>query len=217
MPGPWCRGNVLAAAFAATTVAAILSIASPATAQIDTDVMQKWMTVTVVHYSVTGEYAADTMVVNAGTNGIADVRDRVEIGFDYDQTTAKLVGEPTFKNFASEVGSLRNGAEGCTPPTLHGAYEHFTLMTLQEGLSGQLEMIAQRDYAAADMPRVCTDGPEAVAARSVTETDSFVVPGVMILAMPLDSNGGLTVSADRATITRIADGWTWTYTPTPSR
>jgi hypothetical protein len=39
----------------------------------------------------------------------------------------------------------------------------------------------------------------------------------MILAMPLDSNGGLTVSADRATIKWIADGWTWTYTPTPSR
>jgi hypothetical protein len=213
MPCPWCGGGVLVAAFAATT----LSAASPAAAQFDADVLQKWMTVTVVHYAVTGEFSASAMVVNEGTNGIAQVGDRVEIGFDYDQTTATLVGEPTIKNFPSTLSPLRNGAEGCTAPTLHGPYEHFTLISLKEGLSGQLEMTAQRDYPAADMPRVCTGGAEAVPARSVTEVESFTVPGVMILAMPLDSTGSLIVSVDRATMMQVNGGWTWTYTPTPSR
>lgn len=209
----WRSGCALVAAFAATT----LSAASPATAQFDADVLQKWMTVTVVHYAVTGEFNGSAMVVDAGTNGIAQVGDRVEIGFDYDQTTATLVGEPSIRNFPSTLGDLRNGAEGCTPPTLHGTYEHFTLISLKGGLSGQLEMTVQRDYPAADISQVCTGGAESVQARSVTEVEPFTVPGVMVLAMPLDPTGSLTVSGDRATMTQAQDGWTWTYTPTPSR
>ena len=217
MPCSWCKRGAPAIAFAATAFSAVLSAAAPAAAQFDAEVMQKWATVTVVHYTVTGTFSANTLVVAAGTSGLADVADRVEIGFDYDQTAAKLVGEASIVNFPSTFASLRNGAEGCTPPTLHGAYEHFTLVSLKEGLGGQLEMTAQRDFPAADMPRMCSGGTEAVAARSVTEVETFVVPGVMILAMPIEPSNSLTVSADRTSLTQVDKGWTWTYVPTPVR
>jgi hypothetical protein len=212
MPSLWCKRNALAALFAATAFSA-----NPVTAQFDAEVMQKWMTVTVIHYEVTGEFSGSAMVVRAGTNGMAEVKDRVEISLDYDQTTAKLAGEPAIKNFPTELGVLRNGAEGCTPPTLHGSYEHFTLLSLKKGLAGQLDMTAQTNYPAADMPRVCTGAAEAVPARTVKVQEDFVVPGVMLLAMPLDPSGPVTLSPDRGSLIQAAKGWTWTYTPTPVR
>jgi len=217
MPSIWCQRGAPAAAFAVTVFCTALSVSLPAAAQFDPDVMQKWATVTVVHYAVVGTFSGSPLVVDAGTGGIADVADRVEIDFDYDQTTAKLVGEPKIVNSPSAFSSLRNGAAGCTPPALHGPYEHFTLVSLKEGLAGQLEMTAQRDLPAADMPRMCSGAPEAVAARSVTEVDSFVVPGVMTLAMPIEPSSSLTISADRTTLTQVDKGWTWIYKPTPVR
>jgi len=190
-------------------------IATPASAQMDMAVMQKWMTVSVVRYVVVGEYAADTMVMNAGTNGYAPVKDRVEMTFDWDQTEAKLVGVPVIKNFPSELGAIRNGAKGCRAPTLTGAYEHMSVLSLTPGLGGQLKMEARRDYPAASSPVACTGGSQAVAAKSVTETQDFVVPGVMILAGPAAASGSVKVSADRKSIISTDKGWTWTYTPTP--
>jgi len=205
------RGALVAGLVAAA------SFAAPATAQFDAEIMQKWMTVTVVHYAVTGVYAADTLIVNAGTSGYAEVEDRVEIGFDWDQTEAKLVGEPTIENLPSKTGALRNGADGCRAPTLGGPYEHFTLQSLTDGLAGQLAMSVQRDFPAAEMPVACTGGSETVPARTETEIGDFVVPGTMILAMPQEAGGQLTVSPDGESMIFVDKGWTWTYTPTPVR
>jgi hypothetical protein len=206
----WCRRGALAAAFAGAAFAA-----APAAAQVNTDVMQKWAVVKVVRYTVAGEYSAETLVVNAGTSGYAEVKDRVEMTFDWDQTEAKLVGEPVIKNLPSEIGAMRNGAKGCRAPTLNGKYEHFTALSLKEGLGGQLEMSVRRDFPGAAMPVACTGGSEAVPAKSTTESREFIVPGTMVLAMPAQPGGQLTVSPDGKSMIVVDKGWTWTYTPTP--
>jgi hypothetical protein len=198
-------------------VAAGILAAAPAAEQLNAEIMQKWATVTVVRYTVVGAYAADTLIVNAGTNGYATVKDRVEMVFDWDQTTAKLVGEPTLKNFPAEVGAMRNGAKGCRAPALNGAYEHFTLVSLKEGLGGQLAMSVRSDFPAADMPVACTGGSQAVPAKSVTRSEELAVPGTMILAMPKAVGGAQTVSADGKSVVFVDKGWTWTYTPAPVR
>ena len=209
---PRCKRDALITGFVAA-----VSTAAPAAAQFNTEVMQKWATVTIVHYAVVGTYAADTLIVNAGTNGFAEVKDTVEVSFDWDQTQGKLVGEPTIENFPSELGALRNGADGCRPPALNGSYEHFTLLSLTEGLGGQLAMSIQRDSPAADMTVACTGGSESVPASSTTESSEFAVPGTMILAMPVEAGGPLTVSPDGTSMIFVDKGWTWTYTPTPVR
>jgi hypothetical protein len=206
---PWCtRAALVSAAFLAV---------APAAAQLNVEIMQKWGAVTVIHYVVVGVYGADTLIVNAGTNGYAGVKDRVELAFDWDQTQAKLVGEPVIRNFPAETGTIRNGAAGCRAPTLNGKYDHLTLLSVAEGLGGQLMMSARRDFPAAAMPVACTGGSQAVPAKSVTSTEEFVVPGTMIFAMPSQAGAAQTVSADGNSIVFVNKGWTWTYTLTPVR
>ena len=130
----------LGAALRFAVLLTTILVAVPASAQMNREVMMKWSGVHVVHFSVVGDYEGEATVVQAGTNGIAPVRDHVEITFDYDITQGALVGPATFKDAATQVGAIRNGAKGCRPPTLSGAYEHSTIESLKQGLSGQLAM-----------------------------------------------------------------------------
>jgi hypothetical protein len=201
---------------AACAAAAFFAVA-PAAAQLNMELMQKWAAVTVVRYTVVGQYAGDTMIINAGTSGYAMVKDRIEIVFDWDQSTGTLVGEPTLKNFPSDLGEPRNGAQNCRPPKLNGSYEHATVLALKDRLGGQIEMSLKRDFPAAEMPTACTGGAQAVPARSVMRNEELVVPGTMILAMPASGGGEQTVTPDGKSIVYVDRGWTWTYTPTPVR
>lgn len=200
---------------AACAAAAFLAVA-PAAAQLNMELMQKWAAVTVVRYTVVGKYAGDTMIINAGTSAYATVKDRIEIVFDWDQSTGTLVGEPKLKNFPSEVSAPRNAVHNCNPPTLTGSYEHATVVALKDRLGGQLEMSLKRDFPAAEMPTACTSGSQAFPARSIMRNEELVVPGTMILAMPA-SGGEQTVTPDGKSIIYVDRGWTWTYTPTPVR
>jgi hypothetical protein len=67
------------------------------------------------------------------------------------------------------------------------------------------------------MPVACTGGSEPVPASTATESQEFVVPGTMILAMPVEAGGPLTISPDGESMIFVDKGWTWTYTPTPVR
>lgn len=198
-------------------LSAVTLTASPAVAQMNQEVMLKWMDAKVVHYSVVGDYAGEDIVVQAGTNGIAPVKDHVEIGFDYDITEAKLVGAATFKDFPTDMGALRNGASGCRAPTISGKFEHSTIESLKGGLGGQLEMVVRTDYPAAQMTVACTGGNQAVAARTKSDHVDFIVPGIMMLAMGSALTGELTVSKDGKSFIVKRRGWTYTYTPSKVR
>jgi len=192
-----------------------ICVFSPVDAQMNQEVMMKWMDVTVVHYAVTGDYEGEVLVVNSGTNGLATVKDHVEIGFDYDISNARLVGTPTFKDAATEMGTIRNGAEGCRPPTISGTFEYSTIESLTEGMGGQLQMNVRRDYPAAQMTVACTGGNQPVEPYSTTEQTELLVPGVMMLAMGAALTGDdLRVSKDGTSFIVKKAGWTYTYTPT---
>ena len=192
-------------------------IAAPASAQMNRAVMLEWSSVQVVRYSVVGDYAGEATVVQAGTSGIAPVKDHVQIVFDYDITKGKLVGPATFKDSTTQMGALRNGAKGCRPPTISGIYEHSTIESLKEGLSGQLAMMVRTNYPAAQMTVACTGGNQAVAAHTDVQQEDFIVPGIMMLAMGDALTGDLTVSKDAKSFIVKRNGWTYVYTPSKVR
>jgi hypothetical protein len=81
--------------------------ASPASGQ-DVDAMARWTAATVIRYRVVGEYSG-------AQNGLAEVTDRLEFDFDWDQTEMKIVGKPVIRNFPTKVGKVRAGP-GCGRP-----------------------------------------------------------------------------------------------------
>lgn len=174
---------------------------------------------TVIHWSVVGDYSGEDLILNVGTNGYAPVTDHVEIGFDYTtEGNGGLTGEPAVTNFASVMGALRNGADGCRAPTVSGSYEHSTIEQLKAGLGGQLTMVVRSDYPAGDVPIACTGGNQHSPARaSTTETD-FIVPGIALLMMGDQLTGDdIRVSPDKRSLIVKRDGWTYTYTPSKVR
>ena len=212
------RSNVLATAGAV----ALLATVPAQGADIDQSVMMKWATVTQINYAIRGEYdGPHTRIVNGG-GGVADeaaVKDRVEIDLRWDQTTAQLVGEPTFKNYKSDVVNPRNAEPKCAPPVLSSPYEHFTIEKVENGLGGALQMIGTRNYAAASVTTFCTGARVAVPAKAVREPTDFVLPGAMLLAMPAAVQGNIvSIDAKSSTIvTKDGKGWTWTFKLTPAK
>lgn len=212
-----CQQHLRAALVPVALVATILAV-SPASAQFNQEIMMKWMDVTVIHYAITGDYEGEVFVVNSGTNGMATVKDHVEISFDYDVSADRMVGVPTFTDSATQMGALRNGADGCRPPTITGKYEHSTIESMVEGGGGQFTMMVRTDYPAAQMTVACSGGNEPVAAHSTTEPQELGAPGIMILAMGDTLTGDdLRVSKDASYFIVKKDGWTYTITPTKVR
>jgi hypothetical protein len=213
---PICMKLLAAGAFAA------LGAAPATSAEIDQAVMMKWATVVQINYAIVGEYDGPHTRIVTGGGGVADeaaVKDRVEIDLRWDQTTAQLVGTPTFKNFKSDVVNPRNAEPKCAPPVLTSPYEHYTIEKLENGLGGALQMTAARSYAGASVTTFCTGARVTVPAKVVREPTDFVVPGAMLLAMPAGSQGpNVTVNPTASTIvTKDGKGWTWTFKLTPAK
>jgi hypothetical protein len=180
----------------------------------DMDAMMKWASADVIKYHIVGVYSAKTDVLAGSEVGYADVTDRVVIDLTWKLSEAKLVGTPTITNEKSTIKNLSNYEPKCNPPTLKGEYEHFTLLSIKEGLAGSAEMQVQRVYPAANVIQFCTGAPKAVAGKTETETEEFGVVSPMLFAMPLTGNKDITISADKKSIIVTKKGWTWTYTPT---
>ena len=174
----------------------------------------KWGSADVVKYHIVGVYSAKTDVVAGSDIGYADVTDRVVIDLTWKLSEAKLVGTPAVVNEKSAVTNLANYEPKCAPPALKGEYEHFTALSIKDGLAGSLEMQVQRIYPAASVIQFCTGAPKAVAAKTETRPEEFTVVSPMIFAMPATGNTDVTISADKKSIIVKKGGWTWTYTPT---
>lgn len=180
----------------------------------DMDAMMKWASADVIKYHIVGVYSAKTDVIAGSDLGYADVTDRVVIDLTWKLSEAKLVGVPTVVNEKSAVSNLRDFEPKCTPPTLKGEYEHFTVLSIKDGLAGSLEMQVQKSYPAASVTQFCTGAPKAVPAKTETEPEEFGVVSPVILAMPETGNKEVTISPDRKSIIVKKGGWTWTLTPT---
>lgn len=207
---------------AGTIAAACLMLSPVSAAEIDQGVMMKWATVTQINYAITGLYDGPHTRLFSGGGGVADeggVKDRVEIALRWDQTTAQLVGVPTFKNFKSDVINVRNEEPKCAPPVLNTPYEHFTLDKVENGLSGALKITSTRTFASGDVATFCTGARVRVVGKAAQEPSDLVLPGAMLLAMPSAAGGNLvSVDAKSGTIvTTDGEGWTWTFRLTPAK
>ena len=183
------------------------------------DHVAELMDARVIRWSVVGDYAGEELILNVGTNGYAPVTDHVELTFDYtNEGNGGLTGEPKVVNFPSEMGALRNGAEGCRAPTVSGPYEHSTIEQLKNGFGGQLTMVVRTDYPQGAVPVACTGGDQASPARSSTTETDFIVPGIGMLTMADALTGDdLRVAPDKRSFIVKRYGWTYTYTPSRVR
>ena len=195
----------------------LLLPSAPAPAQqMDTEAMMRWSSADVVSYHIVGVYQAQTDVVG-GSNwvGYADVTDRVVIDLKWKLSESKLVGTPSILNEKSVVKNLRNPEPKCLPPILKGEYEHYELLGIKDGLGGALELQVRTAYPAAEVAQVCTGPYTSVPASIKIETEDFVIPSPVIMAMPLSDSDDLRLSPDKKSMITKKDGWTWTFTPTP--
>jgi hypothetical protein len=179
----------------------------------DMDAMMKWSAADVIKYHIVGVYSKKTDVV-AGTDiGYADVTDRVVIDLTWKMSEGKLVGTPTITNEKSTIKNLSNYDPKCNPPTLKGEYEHFTLLSIKDGIPGSAEMQVQRVYPPVNVIQFCSGAPKAVAGKTETTVEEFGVVSPMLFAMPLTDNKEVAISADKKSIIVTRNGWTWTFTP----
>jgi hypothetical protein len=195
---------------------ALLPLAPAPAQQMDMDAMMRWSSADVVRYHIVGVYQAQTGVVG-GSNwvGYGDVTDRVVIDLKWKLSESKLVGTPSILNEKSVVKNLRNPEPKCLPPILKGEYEHCELLGIKEGLGGALELQVRTSYPAAEVAQACTGSYKSVPASIKTETEDFVIPSPVIMAMPLSDSDDVRLSPDKKSMITKKDGWTWTFTPTP--
>jgi hypothetical protein len=172
----------------------------------------------VVHYHIVGVYKGSPNVIGGGNwVGYADVTDRVEIDLDWKLEDSALVGTPSFKNFKSSVANVRDYERKCRAPVLKGAYEHFTVTGLKQGLSGSLDLLSTQSHPEAQVTQNCTGSPKLVPAVVDKDSQQFVVLSP-VLFNPIGGRGkDVKVSADGKSLITSKDGWTWTYTPSKGR
>jgi hypothetical protein len=185
-------------------------------AQMDMNIMMQWADTTVIRWKIIGDYERDDLILNVGTNGYAPVKDHVEITFEYtNEGNGGLVGTPTIVDSPTQIGELRNGAEGCRAPTISGHYERATIELIEDGLGGQLAMTVRTDYPAGLVPVACTGGNQPSPERSSINHEDLIVPGIMMLAMGDEiATPELRVAPDRKSFIVKRGGWSYVYTPT---
>jgi hypothetical protein len=167
-----------------------------------------------IHYHIEGAFQGQVNVVG-GSNwiGYADVTDRVVIDLDWNLAESKLVGTPRIQNFKATTKNLRNPEPKCLPPILKGAYEHYDLLGIKNGLGGALEFQVRTGYPLADVAQNCTGKRVQVPASVSTRPEAFVVLSPVLLDSQAPPSDNLRVAKDKNAMTHKAGGWTWTFTP----
>lgn len=183
--------------------------------------VMRWGNAKVASFHVVGVYQKRTVIAHqAGSYAQGDVTDALTLDFDWDIRNNAIVGTPRFRDTASKLGALASVEAQCKPPIPKGAYEHFTASKLRSTGDQRIEVIGMRRYPNVDVAGCEADQSyHAVAAKDVPVTELVAVPNPMMLAVPGASAGGdnIQVSKDGASFIVKANGWTWTYTPTPLR
>ena len=195
--------------------AAVAMAASSSAQQVDMQAVMRWSNAKVARFHVVGAYAKRTVIAyQAGSYAQGDVTDGLTLDFDWNLRENSIVGEVKMQNAASKVGALASVEAACKPPLPKGDYEHLTATAARAGAGMLLDVDGMRHY-----PNVDVAGCEAdtsyhrVAAKDETVMEHIPVPNPMMLAVA--GGGNVTVAADKQSFTVQANGWTWTYTPTP--
>ena len=206
-----------------------LTILLPTTHAQNVDEMVRWTSAEVVHYDVVAEFTGETaiLVPNKGapvTSYSTQVKDRYEIGFDWNPIEMTMVGKPVFKNYPSTLpgGTPARpsfNAQTCPQPKIAGSYDHVEVLAAKTGMMGSnsLELSVKRSFPAGAIP-YATEMPGCVnwadaPAKIDTVTEGLFVPPGMYLAMPAAAAPGMTIGKDGKTINfQNKLGWAYTYT-----
>lgn len=184
-----------------------------------TSSVEDLLAATVIHWSVVGDFDDEVMVLNAGTNGYARVTDHVEFAYDFTlEGNTGLTGTPTFVNFPSSMGALRNGADGCRAPTVSGQpYEHWTVEKIEAGIGAAVALTVRTNYPEGQVPVACSGGNQTSAARVEVEEVQLPIPGIALLMMGDQLTGDVRLSPDRRSVVHKDGGWTFVSTPSKVR
>lgn len=199
----------------------VLALSAPQAFAQDVDAMAKWTEAKVVRWKVVGEFTGTTVILSGATfSRSAQVADRVEIEFDWDQYEMKVVGTPVLRNFPTKVGAFTPGPTTfgeCPAPRIEGTLELLTAVAMKEAMGGPAVEV-KRDqpggaipYPGASATGKCGDAWETAAPKSELTTKSLMFPSPMVLAMP--PRKGLDTTPDRKSIILKSEGWVWTGTP----
>ena len=205
-------------AAAVLAIASVISL-SPfrANAQIDMASVQKWSNAKTVHYHLEGTYRGWTGMSPKWTTGQAEASDSATIDFDWDVRAQKVIGDVKFSNGSSSVGATRSTLKDCPAPVVKGAYEHLTIVRIEQDGQPRLTLKGSRTYPDVEVPLECPASLKLMSTPGSTldVTDYVAVPEPMMLAVGVTGNPNLTVDKDHKTFVLTGEGWSWTYTPTP--
>jgi hypothetical protein len=89
----------------------------------------------------------------------------VVIDFTWKLSEMKLVGAASFQNTKSTVVNPVDYEPKCLPPVLKGEYEHYEILSINEGLGGSLEFQVQTRHPWWKSRSFCTASRKAVPAK----------------------------------------------------
>jgi hypothetical protein len=196
----------------------------------DIEAMSKWMEVEIVHYKVVGDYKGTMTLLRFADQyfqGIvmADVTDRIEIEFDWNQKTYALVGTPIIRNAPTKIVKIEaTNTEGCPGSTKVDVGPEFLIGTSLKdggaGIAGHVVLDGKRQSATGSFPTKTDGGCGIANATSSSEPVKLEIPAAItptLLYLPPSQTYRAT--ADKKSIVMVMEsrgleGWTWTITPT---
>jgi len=208
----------------AALVAASVSGLPKASAQ-DVDAMAKWTAATIVHYRIVGEFKGKwTILKGKKLSRDAEVSDRLELEFDWDQTAYQFVRLPVIRNSPTTLGAidaprfpLMKGP--CPAPRIDRQPEYLTVTSVS-ALSALVQLDVTRQLAGGALPdngeaanAKCGEEWDPAAPVTTTVKESVTLPPAMALAMP-GGLGNMKPSPDGKSLAMKGKEWTWTFTPT---
>jgi hypothetical protein len=153
-----------------------------------------------LHFKVTGDYAAQTIIAYQEDGGQATVTDRVVIEFDKDVKSGN-VGPASIQNFPSASRDFRNVEKKCPPPIPKGNYEHIEVTSVTYDGYGTFLLKGTRSHPEVQVTAFCQGSWEK---KTVLPKKT---PAETYVAM---------IEGDEPTVFNIKldDGWTWNYVVT---
>ncbi|MFM9915293.1 MAG: hypothetical protein ACKVOX_05755 [Rhizobacter sp.] len=151
----------------------------------------------VLHFTVTGDYLAQTVIAYQETGGQATVKDRVVLDFDKNSRTGQI-GPVSIRNFPSESKDFRNVERSCPPPAPQGTYEHIEVTSAVYDGSGVVALKGARSYPEVQVTAYCQGS---WARKTIRARQEQVIENVAL------------IDGDEPTVfsIKLDNGWTWTY------
>jgi hypothetical protein len=203
----------------AAAIAAALSYGHAAAQMPDMAAMEKWASVTIVHYEVVGVLSdKHVQIPAADADQYGDVVEKVMLSFDWDKNRGAFVGAPSIKNAPAVVSNLTGMGDNCPAGEMQGPYEHFDAVELKPNGEGAVEVIGVRKHPDTMVTESCGAGRKAYKAAEVAVSTWIGPPDPVMLGygQMLGADSPVKISPDGKSIvmTALNNNWVWTFTPT---